>query len=74
MANVGLTLKKFAIYIYIDSHLKFRFKMVRVTENILEPTENGRGLFNYLWDGVKLSKSLIYVNYMCSLKSHTRYI
>ena len=27
--------------------------MVRVTENGKEPSEKERGLFNYLWDGVK---------------------
>ena len=36
--------------------IKFRYGMVRVTENTLDPTEHGRGLFNYLWDGVKLSR------------------
>ena len=28
--------------------------MICVTENRLEPPENGRGLFNYLWDQVKV--------------------
>jgi hypothetical protein len=27
--------------------------MVRVTENRLEPPENGRGLFSYLFDNVE---------------------
>jgi hypothetical protein len=30
-------------------------KMVRVTENWLEPQVNGRGLFSYLWDQIELS-------------------
>jgi hypothetical protein len=31
--------------------------MVRVTENRLEPPANGRGLFSYLFDKVKLIPS-----------------
>jgi hypothetical protein len=27
--------------------------MVRVSENVLEPPPNGRGLYNYLWENVK---------------------
>ncbi|EFX82121.1 hypothetical protein DAPPUDRAFT_316698 [Daphnia pulex] len=35
----------------------FTFEMVRVTENRLEPLGKERGLFNYLWDNVGISKS-----------------
>jgi hypothetical protein len=30
-----------------------RYEMVRVSENVLEPPPNGRGLYNYLWENVK---------------------
>ena len=30
----------------------YRYEMVRVTENRVEPTENLRGFFNYIWDRV----------------------
>ena len=30
-----------------------RYEMVRVTENILEPQPEKRGLLNYLWDQVE---------------------
>ena len=29
-----------------------RYEMVRVTESLFEPPENGRGLFSYLFDQV----------------------
>ncbi|EFX82161.1 hypothetical protein DAPPUDRAFT_316759 [Daphnia pulex] len=35
---------------YLSARLNFTYEMVRVTEYRLEPTEKGRGLFNYLWD------------------------
>jgi hypothetical protein len=34
-------------------NFSFRYEMVRVTENRLEPLGNARGLFNYLWDKVE---------------------
>ena len=30
-----------------------RYEMVRVTEQKLEPSANGKGLFNYLWNEVE---------------------
>nr|CAH0100778.1 unnamed protein product [Daphnia galeata] len=35
---------------FLSARLNFTYEMVRVTENILEPQPEKRGLFNYLWD------------------------
>ena len=36
-------------------YLLTRYEMIRVTDYRLEPSEKGRGLFNYLWDQVNIS-------------------
>ncbi|EFX82128.1 hypothetical protein DAPPUDRAFT_241227 [Daphnia pulex] len=35
---------------YLAARFNFTYEHVRVTENRLEPTQNGRGLFSYLFD------------------------
>ena len=33
----------------------FRYEMVRVTENTMEPSVHGKGFVNYLLDGVEMT-------------------
>jgi len=34
-----------------------RYEMIRITDSSLEPRENKKGLFNYLWDQVEYRSS-----------------
>ncbi|EFX87003.1 hypothetical protein DAPPUDRAFT_312492 [Daphnia pulex] len=43
-------LKGGVILDYLAIRLNFTYEMVRVTESLFEPPENGRGLFSYLFD------------------------
>lgn len=48
--------------------LFYRYEMVRVTENSLEPAGKEKGLFNYLWNQVNLIKLIIALISMCNTR------